>query len=121
MYDLSNVTSIVDSKATSSPDAGVRKAAEFSADEGRKAAEQSGQQKEAKPEKVKQAVEELNSALKSLNVQREFSVEESTNDIVVKILDSEKKEVIRQIPNEEALRLSQNIKEMVGLLYDSTS
>jgi len=119
MYDLSNVTSITESKPSVTSDANVKRVS-LNADEGKQAAEQSGQ-KEVKPEKVKEAVKDLNSALESLQVKREFSVEESTNDIVVRIMDSEKKTVIRQIPDEEALRLSQNIKEMVGLLYDSTS
>ncbi len=64
---------------------------------------------------------ELNVALNSMDVKREFSIEENLNEVVVKIIDSEDKKVIRQIPTEETIRLSQNIKEMVGLLYDSTS
>ncbi|PLX65837.1 MAG: hypothetical protein C0603_12750 [Denitrovibrio sp.] len=56
-----------------------------------------------------------------MDVKREFSIQEDSNEVVVKIIDSEEKTVIRQIPTEETIRLSQNIKEMVGLLYDSVS
>lgn len=72
-------------------------------------------------EDVKSAVSDLNNALDSMNVRREFKIEDSTNDVVVKIIDKDEQKVIRQIPSEEALKLSKNIKEMVGLLYDSTS
>jgi len=56
-----------------------------------------------------------------MNVEREFSIEQASNEVIVKIIDSAEKKVIRQIPSEETLRLSKNIKEMVGLLYDTTS
>ena len=76
-----------------------------------------------KPEQkeVEVAVEELNNALDTLNVQRHFSVEKDLNKVVVKLLDSESKDVIRQFPSEEAISLSKNIKEMVGMLFDSTT
>jgi flagellar protein FlaG len=64
-------------------------------------------------EQVKSAVEDLNNALQNLNVKRQFEVD--------KEVDSEQKEVIRQIPSEEAIKLSKNIKEMLGLLFDSKS
>ena len=56
-----------------------------------------------------------------MNVSREFKIEDDTKDLVVKIIDKDEQKVIRQIPSEEALKLSKNIKEMVGLMYDSTS
>jgi len=44
-------------------------------------------------------------------------VDKATHQIVVKILDSKTKEVIRQIPPEEILRLARNMKKMkVGFL-----
>lgn len=72
-------------------------------------------------EQIKSAVKDLNIALKSLNVRREFKVDEEIDRVVVTLMDSEKKEVIRQIPSEEAIKLSKNIKEMIGLLFDSKS
>ena len=79
--------------------------------------------KQPKPEQkdVEVAVEELNSALDMLNVQRQFTVEKDLNQVVVKLLDPESKDVIRQFPSEEAISLAKNIKEMVGLLFDSTT
>lgn len=67
------------------------------------------------------AADELNSALDSMNIKRKFSVEESINAVVVKIIDTDDDKVIRQIPSEEAVKLSKNIKEMVGVLVDEMS
>jgi len=72
----------------------------------------------AGPEEAKKAVEELNEALSSMNVKRQFTVEDSTNEVVVKIIDTNDDKVIRQIPTEEAVKLSKNIKDMAGMLYD---
>ncbi|MDK2791827.1 MAG: flagellar protein FlaG [Deferribacteres bacterium] len=72
-------------------------------------------------EQVKSAVEDLNNALQNLNVKRQFVVDNEVDKVIVKVIDSDEKEVIRQIPSEEAIKLSKNIKEMLGLLFDSKS
>ena len=77
--------------------------------------------KQTKRDDVDVAVKDLNLTLDSLNVRREFRVDDSINDVVVKIIDKDDQKVIRQIPSEEAIKLSKNIREMVGILYDSTS
>jgi len=119
MYDMNSVTSIVDGRNTVAPSENVR-SVEKSAGQSKKTEEQSEKGKPNQAQ-LKKAVSELNAALGSINVKREFSIEEKNDEVVVKIIDSEDKKVIRQIPSEETLRLSQNIKEMVGLMYDSTS
>ncbi|MBC7197371.1 MAG: flagellar protein FlaG [Deferribacterales bacterium] len=72
-------------------------------------------------EQVKSAVEDLNKTLQNLNVKRQFEVDKEVDKVIVKVIDSEQKEVIRQIPSEEALKLSKNVREMIGLLFDSKS
>ncbi|PLX69286.1 MAG: hypothetical protein C0602_07705 [Denitrovibrio sp.] len=119
MYDISNITSIIDGKSTVAPSEKVRSVDKI-AEKDIKTEEQPSS-KTPKKEEVTQAVSDLKAALDSMNVKREFSIEENSKELIVKIMDPEEKKVIRQIPSEETLRLSKNIKEMVGLLYDSTS
>lgn len=78
-------------------------------------------QKGVSEKELKKAVNEINDAFKSVNIARQFVIDKETDQVVVKILDTEKNEVIRQIPSEDALRISKNIKEMLGLLFDSKS
>ena len=73
------------------------------------------------PEAEKVSQEELELAVVDLNnhmqdVQRDllFSVDESGGRTVVQVLNSTTAEVIRQMPTEEALRISQRIKEQTG-------
>lgn len=58
---------------------------------------------------LKQKVEQLNRFVTGRNAQIEFQVDESSARVITKIIDSKTREVIRQIPNEEVLRISQAI------------
>ena len=52
------------------------------------------------------------------DVSLHFSVDESTGRTVVKVVDKESEELIREIPSEELLKLAANIEEMMGILFD---
>ncbi len=68
-------------------------------------------------EQLKQAVETINKALKLSNRNLEFSVDEESHRVIVKLTDTETGEVIRQIPSEETLAISRSIGEFQqGLL-----
>lgn len=65
----------------------------------------------------------LQSALSNLtehvqNLQRalEFSVDKESGETVVKVVDSETKEVIRQIPSEELLAIANRLRSTAGVL-----
>jgi flagellar protein FlaG len=68
---------------------------------------------------VKQAVQELNEGFRSLNYHLQFSLDEKTDSVVVKLIDSDSGEVLRQIPPEEILRLRAYYKEQQGLLVNT--
>ncbi|MDR0453180.1 MAG: flagellar protein FlaG [Deferribacteraceae bacterium] len=50
--------------------------------------------------------------------ERQFMVDEDLERLVVKIIDADTKELIRQIPTEDALKLSKKMQEMIGLLFN---
>ena len=54
-------------------------------------------------------VEKLNTKIQNLNRNLEFSINHDSGDVMVKVVDVKTREVIRQIPSEEALVLAQNI------------
>lgn len=64
------------------------------------------------------AIERANRALVLSNRALEFSVHEKTKEILVKVIDTETKEVIREIPSEKILDMVANILEMAGILVD---
>jgi len=45
-------------------------------------------------------------------------LDDKTGKTVIKVIDRETVDTIQQIPPEEALKLSANMQEMIGLLFD---
>ena len=68
-----------------------------------------------KKDEIAKAVEQLSSHVQNLNRDLLFSVEEELGlgRTVVKVLDSETKEVIRQIPAEEVLKIAKQLQEII--------
>ena len=67
---------------------------------------------------VIEAIQRANKAISGGNRRFEFSIHEKTNEIVVKVFDSESNELIREIPNEKVLDMVARICEMAGVLVD---
>jgi flagellar protein FlaG len=71
---------------------------------------------ETKMNKV--SYDELAKTLKNLinddETSLEFKIDKDTNKMVLKIIDSQSKEVIRQIPPEIALKISRLVAEILG-------
>ncbi|BCX89078.1 flagellar protein FlaG [Methylomarinovum tepidoasis] len=71
------------------------------------------------PEQVAQAVKQINDYLQTVQRNLEFSIDRDTRQVVVKVLDAESGEVVRQIPPESVLKLAKAMKESKeeGLLF----
>jgi flagellar protein FlaG len=67
-------------------------------------------------DQVKEAVEKVNEVVGSFERGLEFTVDDETNIRVVKVVDIETKEVIRQIPSEEVINIAKAIDRLQGLL-----
>lgn len=67
---------------------------------------------------IKEAVNEANNKLKINNRHCQFRYERDINRVLVKLIDEDTGEVIREIPSEETLDMLRRLKEMTGLLVD---
>lgn len=70
-----------------------------------------------KPQEVKESVEKLNKTVQAMGRNLQFTVDESTQMNVVKVVDVETKDVIRQIPTEEVLAIAKALDKLQGLLF----
>ena len=52
------------------------------------------------------------------NREAKFEIDREADLIVVKIIDKESKELIRQIPPEEAVKLAKAMNEIEGIIFD---
>lgn len=69
-------------------------------------------------ETLKDASEQLNEVVRIFQKDLSFSVDETTDRLVVKVIDRVTGEVIRQVPPETMLEALGKIHEMLGLLLD---
>ena len=80
------------------------------------------QQEKAEPaaEQIEQAVAIMNDHVQQIHRQLQFSIDQSSERIVIKVIDSDTDEIIRQIPSEEALNYARKLTEGTALeIFDS--
>ena len=74
---------------------------------------------------VDAAVKKLNDAMPGASQTLQFSVDHDSKEIVVKLIDQNTKEVLRQIPSVEALQIAKSIDASLdkkqGLLIDHSA
>jgi uncharacterized FlaG/YvyC family protein len=67
---------------------------------------------------IREALASLEKQITRFNRRFEFSVDQSINRIIVKVIDRETDKVIKEIPPREIQHLLANLREMMGLLVD---
>jgi flagellar protein FlaG len=73
--------------------------------------------KEAARAQVEDAVVTLQAFAQSVSRDLNFSVDDGSGQVVVKVTDATSGDVIRQIPSEEALQLAENLSDARSLLF----
>ncbi len=68
-------------------------------------------------EKVQQAVDQIQNFTEKVAKNLKFSIDEDTGKTVVKLLDTQTQEVIRQFPTEEAISIARTLDKVQGLLF----
>jgi len=68
-------------------------------------------------EQVEAAVATIQEFVQSVRRSINFSLDDGTGQVVVKVTDAGSGDVIRQIPSEEALQLAENLAEVRSLLF----
>lgn len=76
-------------------------------------------------EQVQEVVQQLNQHVQQINRDLLFSVDDSSGHTVIKVVNSETEEVVRQIPSEEFLRISRSLHEQMddasGLIFETSA
>jgi len=71
---------------------------------------------ELNEEELQNLVEDLSSMMSVMRKGLAFKIDEHSGTNVVSVMDIESGDLIRQIPNEEALKLARKLTEVTGLL-----
>ena len=72
-------------------------------------------------ERVREAVAAINRAAKAITNSVQLSIDAASGRTVVRVIDSETGQIIRQIPSEEALQLRRALDRITGLLINRTA
>ncbi|MCH8127315.1 flagellar protein FlaG [candidate division KSB1 bacterium] len=67
---------------------------------------------------VKLQTEELNQVVDLFNHELRFEIDDRLGKVIVKIIDKETGETIRQIPPEDMLNIMARIDEVLGMMFD---
>lgn len=68
------------------------------------------------PHKAAQAAKEINDFLRSASAGIEFQIDNLSDRVIVRVVDTETKQLIRQVPSEEMVAISHALDRMTGLL-----
>ena len=64
------------------------------------------------------AIDEINTKLSGQNTEVEVSFHEKTKEMIVKLVNKESKEIVREIPSEKMIDMIASLCEMAGLYID---
>jgi flagellar protein FlaG len=74
-------------------------------------------------EKLQETVREMNQKVQNLRRNLQFSIDDQSGRTVIKVIDSETHEVLRQIPSEEILNVAHRLMELneeQGVIFNGT-
>ena len=70
-------------------------------------------------EKLQDLAQKLNKEMEPLNPDIKFHFNDKIDDFVVNVIDKNTDKVIRKIPSDEALKIMEKMRELVGALFDN--
>jgi flagellar protein FlaG len=76
---------------------------------------------EQQEQQLQQVMENINSTFDLLAVGVQFEIDPDSKDVVVKVIDRETGEVIRQIPSAAMVRIAKEFNKLKGLLVEQTA
>lgn len=79
-----------------------------------------GQDQSTPADDIRQAAAKASQYFKQAGTQLEFVVGEQTGRVVIKVVNSETHEVVRQIPPEQMQRFADTTSQMRGLLFEAS-
>lgn len=112
----SNITTLSELKQAEAASAEAKQAENRNSEQ---KSEESGNQAKLTRKDVEEMVEALEDFANTVQTRLNFSIDDDTEDVVVKIMDKETDEVIKQFPAEEILELREKMQDLSGLLFST--
>jgi len=71
-----------------------------------------------KPQVIHSTASDVQMISHALNRKLQFVVDQTSNQVIVKVIDKDTDKVIKELPPEELQRLHSNLKKAIGVLFD---
>ncbi len=75
-------------------------------------------QKDSEPIKAEQVSQEFNDISKDLNLDVKFAYNAKIDTVYINVTDKNTGEIIKKLPTEEAMKIKESMKDLVGVLFD---
>lgn len=75
-------------------------------------------EKEANSHNLEEVSNEFNEMSHALNLDVKFAYNEKIDTVYVNVTDKNTGQVIRKLPSEEAMKIKESMKDLVGVLFD---
>ncbi len=79
---------------------------------------QQAREERLEPHRLDEMVKDLNGLANAVQRQLQFSIDEDNGEVVVKVVDTETKAVIREIPSEEIRNMQKQLSEVSDRLFN---
>lgn len=77
-------------------------------------AKQSAEKIEEAQERLEEAVSSINEYTQNIQRSLQFTISESDGRTIIKVINSETNEIVRMIPPEETIKISQSLESLTG-------
>lgn len=78
-----------------------------------------GRKPELTDTQVREAATTIGEAIGIIHRGLRVQIDESTNQVITQIINTDTNEVIRQVPAQELVELAHKLRELVGVLFDT--
>ncbi len=72
-------------------------------------------------DQTEQSLKEINKVMDALSISVQFQMDPDFKEPIIKVVDQQSGEVIRQFPSEEVVRISKALDNLKGLLFAQTA
>lgn len=73
---------------------------------------------ESAQKQLEEAMEQLNENMRSLDTNIRFGFSDKIGGMYINVVRADNGDLIRKIPSEQAMRLTENFREIIGALFD---
>ena len=119
--EMGTIKAVLPTAVQSSPTAPVGRTPEAERTKGSPGSAEQVKQAEQNQPPLDDVVSELNNLVRELHRELQFSVDDKSGETVIKVVDRETDEVVRQIPSEDVVRLRQRLQEAAGVIFQDSA